>query len=375
MNNPSFDAESILKKDEFVLATTNDVFGLNNQRTPEEIEEIICQYFLIKVEEESSQWMFNEFDNLFILGNRVSNKVIQKYLEKLISWEKEEVFIRTLKRCCFILLNNWKTRRSYEYCDKLITFLNGVKNNVVIPVDKTDEMRIRWIIKYLKSDEYEAMKNFAGQHLGGSPSFAKHLQSVPSSNSKSHVDNFEYVEYISHKYNYQLIKKYHLQAKEFNQKSLGVPYQNIKNDLYEYIFSDIEANDSLFDLVKDKIYQDIDNYYEGEQDKLWDSNLSLRTFNKILDKITISKEKSPSSVFMSLITQGYLSIWINILIKIILVSPHSNKYLDYCITNLIEYYRHSTVFDFEWLINMLSSIKRYTTIEIYRIEKKIKKME
>lgn len=342
------------------------IFKFNLEKTIPEIEEIICQYFILKIEEESPQWIFNEFDNLFILGARVSNKAIQKYLDKLIIANEEQLFIHTLKRCCFILLHNWKTIRNYDYCDRLITFLNGVKNNVVIPKNITDELRIRWIIKFLKSDEYEVMKNFAAQHIGADPNFAKYLYSVPTQKIKANLDNTEYVEYLGQKYNQDFIKKYSLKAKEFNEKSLGKSYLNVKEDLYNYLFDEIETY-TLFDLIKEKIYQDINSYYEDEQDKIWDTNLALRTFNKVLDKITISKEKSPSSIFMCLITQGSLHIWVNILIKIVLVVPDCNKYLDHCISSLMEYYRQSYTFDFKWLINMLSSIKRYTTIEVYRI--------
>lgn len=347
------------------------IFSPKNEKTPGEIEEEISQYFLFKVEYESAKWMFNEFDSLFILGAKVSNKTMQKYLDQLIELEEEQVFLHTLKRCCFVLLNNWKTIRNYEYCEKLITFLNGVKNNIVIPKNKIDEIRIKWIIKFLKSDDFENMKNFA---IGGSPNFAKHIQSVPSSQIKTNINKTEYVSYLSHKYNEKFIEKYALKAQDFKQKSLGYPYASIKSDLYNYLFDDIETHE-IFDLIKEKVYQDIDNYYEDEQDKLWDINLALRTFNKILDKITISKEKSPSTVFMCLITQGNLSLWVNILIKIVLVVPDSTKYLDHCISSLIDYYRQASTFDFDWLINMLSSIKRYTTVEVYSIHKQILKKQ
>jgi hypothetical protein len=346
------------------------IFKFNTTKTATEIEDLICQYFFIKVEEESPQWIFSEFDNLFILGAKVSNKAVQKYLDKLITAEEEQIFNHTLKRCCFILLNNWKAIRNYDYCDRLISFLNGIKNNVVIPQNKTDEIRIRWIIKFLKSDDYEAMKNFAYQHLGGDTNFAKQLYSVPVQKIKANTNNTEYVQYLSQKYNKKFIEKYTLRAIIFNKKSLGNFYFNVKNDLYEYLFDDMESY-PLFDLIKEKIYHDIEHYYEDEPDKIWDQNLEIRTFNKILDKISISKDKSPSSVFMCLITQGSLSIWVNLLIKIVLVVPECNKYLDHCISSLMEYYRQSPTFDFEWLITMLSSIKRYTTVEVYRIHKQV----
>jgi len=345
------------------------IFKFEGEKTPLEIEEIICQYFLKKVEEETPKWMFNEFDCLFILGAKVSNKTIQKYLDKLIQSEEQDIFIHTLKRCCFVLLNNWKTIRNYQYCEKLIVFLNGIKNNVVIPKEEIDKIRIKWIIKFLKSDDFEAMRNFA---LAGSPNYAKHIQSVPSSQIKTNVNNTEYVQYLSNKYNATLIANYSLKAEEFKQNSLGNTYSQVKNDLYNYLFDDLETTEIL-DLVKEKIYLEINNYYEDEPEKIWDNNLALRTFNKILDKITINKDKSPASVFMCLITQGNLPIWINLLIRIVLVIPDCNKYLDHCLTSLIEYYRQSSTFDFEWLINMLSSIKRYTTVEVYRIHKQVMK--
>jgi hypothetical protein len=342
------------------------IFKFNSEKALFEIEEIICEYFFAKIEEESPQWILDEFDNLFILGAKISNKGIKKYLDKLIVAHEEQIFIHTLKRCCFILLNNWKTLRNYDYCDRLITFLNGVKNNVVIPHNITDELRIRWIIRFLKSDDYEIMKNFAAQHMGADPNFAKYLYSVPRTKIKANLNNTEYVEYLSQKYNKKFIKKYTLKAKMFNEKSLGDFYFNVKNDLYEYLFDGMTSY-PLFDLIREKVYHDIEHYYKDEPEKIWDHNLAIRTCNKILDKITISKEKSPSSVFMCLITQGSLNIWINLIIKIVLVVPDCNKYLDHCITSLMEYYRESQSFDFEWLINMLSSIKRYTTVDVYRI--------
>lgn len=89
-------------------------------------QETICSFFVSKIRKESPDWILQQFDNLFISQTGTAPSEIHHALYAIISLNQGNIFRKTLKRCCYILVNNWSTPPFYQYLEKLIQLLSQV---------------------------------------------------------------------------------------------------------------------------------------------------------------------------------------------------------------------------------------------------------
>ncbi|HEY9668500.1 MAG TPA: hypothetical protein V6C91_16955, partial [Coleofasciculaceae cyanobacterium] len=70
-----------------------------------------------------------QFDNLFIAKTRIVQPDIHHALYEIVSLNKEQIFRDTLKRCCYILINNWSAKRNYQLIHQLILLFSHSSEN------------------------------------------------------------------------------------------------------------------------------------------------------------------------------------------------------------------------------------------------------
>ncbi len=85
-------------------------------------KEIICNFFLKLVKKELPEKVLKEFSALFISGSRKINSIPHEAIRKIITSNQEIIFKKTLKRSCYILINNWSAARDYQSIQKLLYF-------------------------------------------------------------------------------------------------------------------------------------------------------------------------------------------------------------------------------------------------------------
>src|SRR4028119_1413276 len=74
----------------------------------QQAQEMIYQFLLEFVRKQPPEEVLLEFRNLFLEYNSSArNGDLIKAVSELISSNNEKEFIRTLKRSCYILINNW----------------------------------------------------------------------------------------------------------------------------------------------------------------------------------------------------------------------------------------------------------------------------
>jgi hypothetical protein len=92
-------------------------------------QETICRFFVANMRKESSDWILQQFDNLFISQSDVVDSEIHHALYAIISLNQEQLFRDTLKRSCYILINNWSAVRYYQPIEKLIQLFSQQPEN------------------------------------------------------------------------------------------------------------------------------------------------------------------------------------------------------------------------------------------------------
>ncbi|MBD3561024.1 hypothetical protein H6S82_19520, partial [Planktothrix sp. FACHB-1355] len=88
---------------------------------------IIYKFLLAIVKESPSEAVLCEFRNLFIYQVGCANTEALNALYKIIFEKNEEEFRNTLKRSCYILINNWDASRNHKAIQELIQLLGEAK--------------------------------------------------------------------------------------------------------------------------------------------------------------------------------------------------------------------------------------------------------
>ncbi len=94
-------------------------------------QEAICSFFLANMKKKSPEWVLQQFDNLFISKTELLQSPIHQALYVIVSLNQEQIFRETLKRCCYILINNWTAARNHQHIQQLIQlFLQASENEL-----------------------------------------------------------------------------------------------------------------------------------------------------------------------------------------------------------------------------------------------------
>lgn len=101
----------------------------HQQDSASKAQEAICTFFIESMKKQSPEWVLEQFDNLFIAKTRIVQSDIHHALYEIVSLNKEKIFRDTLKRCCYILINNWSAKRNYQPIHQLIHLFSHPSEN------------------------------------------------------------------------------------------------------------------------------------------------------------------------------------------------------------------------------------------------------
>ncbi len=126
-------------------------------------------------------------------------------------------------------------------------------------------------------------------------------------------------------------------ARLFQQQTYDSAYKDYKISLIEYLCFSISQPDFLA-TIETSLGPKLTQLYPQHDDKNVDPSLNFITCNRLIDYLTTEDENHPSRLFLQLLSQGNSLNVAIILLKIVLISPNSQLYLEARLANLIDYY-------------------------------------
>ena len=372
----------------------------NNSTKLRQAPEVIYAFLLGLVKKYHPNLVLTEFKSLFLFCLETEyNSQSRKALLKILSSGREQLFFRTIKRSCYILINNWNSQRESEY----ISLLTDSFLEVDCHKNKLNRSRANlqsWLIKFTDSQDYQEILLFTyGHQDGGKKHWSKRYKSyllVPQylehDNSQEQKEaalllaqklrykfKFDLAMYTARSQSnlcasqglnnptslgdevLKLIKTILVKQGKFSHQNVaniflkqieGSSYKDFKKSLRKYLVYGI-SSESFVKLFNKKIAIFIHNLYQDKKSQVINDYLIIRTCNRIFDYLITEDGKNPSKIFICLLSQESALTVVMFFIKLILISPFSRNHLDHKVAQLIKYYSNYPEQECTWVINFL----------------------
>ena len=327
-----------------------------------------------------------EFEGLFFGHSRSAEAGVSPVLYQILFADDELEFRNTLKRACYILVNNWDRSCQSDMVHTLLSLFSqpSLKKETFSPSMK----RLRqWLLNFAVGSDFEELKLFATQRLGpthpGSWSsryvtYQLTAQSVEAGNSLEQKeaarkmarrlkDKFKHElamytafsqspSQLDSKYPnptvlgdgaLRLIKAILMQrgqfshrnvARIFQQQTAGTAYRDYKESLVEYLCFSV-AQSEVVQALETSLGDRLPQTYPEKDKAEVEPSLVLRTCNRVIDLLTTEDDRQPSPLFEKLLGLGNPLNLAVTLLKIVLISPNSQLYLEARLAHVIDYYR------------------------------------
>ena len=392
--------------------------GFNSKKSEAELQrcqEIIYKFLVQIVQEWSPDKGILEFQHLyFSLESSNLNLEAVRALTEIVMNNNEAIFRETLKRSCYILINNWETTRNYIYIKELVTSLediNNLKDALSRPLSRTRH----WIKDFVVSQEYQELKLFTSRHDEAenkhwSSRYTSFLLVPQYTDANNPIEQREAAQALSQQLKsrfkfdlamytarsgsitpkqeapqnptalgdgvLRLVKKIVIQInshKQYNVSRLflkqveNLPYDRFKLALQRYLIYSVDRDTSLL-AFNDKLSAKLETLLADKNDEIIDNALLLRTCNRLIDYLTTETRQEPSSLFILFLSQGSTITLVIILLKIVSISPNSRVHLEERVAKLIHYYMGQSIEDSAWIINFFEIFKITSAIYTDSVE-------
>ncbi|GAB4377085.1 MAG: hypothetical protein Kow00121_25570 [Elainellaceae cyanobacterium] len=383
-------------------------------------QETLYAFLLNAVKAWSAEEVLQEFKRIFIQPTESVSADIIPALYQIIFANQEQEFRNTLKRSCYILVNNWEIARAYQPIQELIQLFSDPSLDK--PTGSRTLRRLRqWLKNFANSSDFEELKLFA-QRYDNHGAIHWHYRYVPYLlvSQYTNLNNpfeqrqaaqnlylklkekfkFELAMYTAHServspINKQLsnptclgddvlflIKKVVARRGSFNYPNLAriflkqvelSTYKAFKKSLLEYLLFSVEHGE-VSEILKQQLAKKLNLLYLEHQERTLDSSLILRSANRVIDYLTIEPNQEPSQIFVLLLSKGGSLTLVILLLKIILICQYSRTHLETRIAGLIRYYEKHSEEECRWLIHFLEVFKITMAIYAENVEYNLVKM-
>jgi hypothetical protein len=391
-------------------------------------QEIICNFFVKQVKVNQPELVLQEFKNLYLLNLEVSCSEIKLELLNIVDFNDELLFRQTLKRSCYILINNFASAREHGFINQLIRAL-AKQNNISLH----DSLLNQWIRNFLDSEDYQEIRLFIERDHekkiieGKAPklatstwidrhsSFLAFSKDTDLNKSKAEREaeklesrqireqfKLELAMYTARSKKSEekeqtacknptilgddvmhLIQKILSKRGPFSHANLaniflkqteGIRYKSFKKSLVKYLAFPLK-DEVWVKIFQHNLSRELNTLYANHDEQVWDTHLLLRTCNRIIEALTTQNRNEPSQIFVFLSAQGkYLALAI-FLLKILLICRPSYTHLETCLSTLIEHYQDKSEDECRWLIKFLDTLKVILTIYADNIDYSIVSMD
>ncbi|WP_392531787.1 hypothetical protein [Nostoc sp. C117] len=343
--------------------------------------------------------VLREFKDLFLEGLDLDNSNYIPGIYSIFLDDNEEEFRNTLKRSCYIIVNNWGSSRNNKYIEELVNLFGN--ENLRINTNSSPVIKIckSWLENFVNSKDYKDLKLFAAKYdasykVHWANRYSSYLlvdQSINENNSQEQQEayrnlsaqikdkfKFELAMYIARsqsgnssttRYNnpsilgddvLRLIKAIVLKRGVFSHENIANIFlkqtenqtlEQFKKSIEKYLFFSVE-NQELFNNLRQQFAENLSLWKPDYNQEIITKEWILRICNRIIDSLTI-EGKEPSPLFILLLGQGHSLILVIILLKIILISRNSRRHLEIRIAHLIRYYEKYPEEECKWVINFI----------------------
>jgi hypothetical protein len=380
----------------------------NSELSIYQAQDIIFKFFLHHIARSAPQLVWQEFKNLFIeLIVPVDPKLVQA-IHTVISFDSQLEFNNLFKRCCYILLNNWISHRQYQFAQDLIEIIS---DRTIGAPDRGNSLKIikTWLANFVNSPDGEEIKSFVSKYDSNLQTHwtsryepyllvSRYLDanSSPEEREAAKIQSqqlkdkykFELAMYTSRSQSaafksktyhnptllgdetLRLIKiilvnrgslSYPSLAKIFINQSQRVTYKQFKESLVKYLFYCTESN-YYMDAIEQKTIGILASLNRENDREDLNSSLMFRTCNHLIKCLTVENSGEPSALFLIFFSHlNPLNLGI-LLLKIVLISPHSRTNLELYLARLVQHYQENSAVECQWLINFLEVCQISLTI-------------
>ncbi len=368
-------------------------------RSLHQAQETVYKFLLDIVKTWPPEEVLLEFKHLFLYHVETTSSGVIHAIYEIVFSNNEEEFRNTLKRSCYILVNNWDASRNFKPIQELIKVFedSSLDRQTISPTLK--RLRV-WIDNFRKSKDYEELKLFASRYdespeAPWSNRYTSYLlvpQYINSANpieqreaaralSMQLKDNFKFrlAMYIAKSQSatsperlpenptvlgdnvLQLIKTIVAKRGQFSYANLAnifinqthqLSYKKFKHELRQYLIVSIDGNE-LTETLQARFTEKLDPLYVAHDHETLNEALVLRTCNRIIEHLTTENRQDPSPLFVLLVSQGSPLTLVIVLLKLILICRNARTHLEAQIAELIRYYKNFPEDECWWVVNFL----------------------
>jgi hypothetical protein len=374
-------------------------FGAKQGRSIYQAQECVYDFLLDIVKKWPPEEVLLEFKQLFIYHVDSTTSGAVGAIYEIVFSNNQVEFRNTLKRCCYILINNWDASRNYKPIRDLLLLFEDKTFNHYTSSPTLKRLKI-WINEFVLSEDFEELKLFASRYedQGRGPWSSRYTsyllvpQYIDLTNpveqreaartlSKQLKDRFKFdlAMYIAKSQirtntsrapknptalgdeALRLIKVIVAKRGQFSYVNLAniflnqikqLTYKEFKQSLQNYLAFSVD-NTELGEALRTKLDERLNELYVSHNDETLTSALLLRTCNRIIDCLTTEGEEEPSHLFVRLLSQGNPITLVVVLLKLILICKHSRTHLEAQIAVLIKYYQNCSEEECAWLVSFL----------------------
>ena len=366
--------------------------------TPQQAQEMIYQFLLELVRQQPPAKVLLEFKHLFIdYDSCGSNAEVSRAISELIFTNNEKDFRHTLKRSCYILVNNWDTSRNHGSIKELVDLFADVTISKKSLSSNINRLRT-WLANFVNSQDYYELKLFLAKYGYGekehwSSRYTSYLLVPQYTNFNNPVEQREAARALSQKLKDQfkfdlamytarsqsplqkhkiprnptglgdevlrLVKmivakrgsfSYENLAHIFIEQTKEINYKHFKLCLQKYLIFSVAQKDFV-EVLNKKLSSKLELLYDSYHEDQVDEALLLRTCNRVIEYLTTEDPNKPSGLFILLLSEGNPLTLVIVLLKIILICPNARTHLENCIANLIKYYVDYPEDECQWVVN------------------------
>ncbi|HHP7244895.1 MAG TPA: hypothetical protein ACFE0H_09440, partial [Elainellaceae cyanobacterium] len=126
-------------------------------------QETIYDYLLKVVKTWSPDEVLDEFKHLFIYHSNTTGSALLPALYEIVFSNQEHEFRNTLKRSCYILINNWDISRNHDYIQQLIELFSDAVVERYTPSPTLKRLR-SWLKNFIESQDFRELQLFASRY-------------------------------------------------------------------------------------------------------------------------------------------------------------------------------------------------------------------
>jgi hypothetical protein len=352
----------------------------------EQAQQRIYEFFLEIVRRKSPDEVLADFKNLFINFSESHNPEITEALDQILTAYNEKEFFYTLRRCCYILINNWTVSNNRVSIQSLIDIFNHPSIHKKPKSIKLRTIRI-WLQMFIQSEDFQSLQIFAlhledhnKQDQKWDNRFVSYLLAYQYTNPASPREQRQAANLLAQKLknkfkfdlamytarvgshsltqNQQtnptslsnnvinlvtlmLTKKSVLNcqrlAVNFIDNTKNSSYQEFKISLLKYIdfsITDVEVSETVQTKLQDRLLE----FKSNHDDYPVNISLILKTTKYLISEVTISDRDQPTELFNILLHHTNPINLVVLLLKLLLLNESIRPYLELRVAAIIKYY-------------------------------------